>query len=127
MSPTISTLRFVLAISTIAWACVGCSSGEAEEEQRVATKKECIPEVARRLIACNEEAECEKGISRFAGYCYNTAEGDQLDICRGGQYFFERPLKELKDNDPALYGRLNERQEEIIVRTGEIYCVYNSN
>jgi hypothetical protein len=127
MSPTVSIARFLLAVPAIAWMSFGCSSGEAEEGQRVATKKECIPEVARRLIACNEESECEKGLSRYAGYCYNTADGNQLDICRGGQYFFEQPLKELAGNDPALYGRLSERQREIIVRTGEVYCVYNSN
>jgi hypothetical protein len=123
----LSAVRCILAIAAAACVCFGCSSGDAAEGQRVATKKECIPEVARRLVACNEEAECEKGISRFAGYCYNTADGDQLDICRGGAYFFERPLKDLKDNDPTLFGRLNERQQEIIIRSGEIYCVYNSN
>jgi hypothetical protein len=102
----------------------GCGAGEG---LTVANKKECIPEVARRLVACNGEAECEKGVTRFAGYCYNAAEGNQLDICRGGQYFFEQALTGLKQNDPTLFGQLAGRREEIIVLTGETYCRYNTN
>lgn len=107
-------------------AVAGCGGSEAEGDA-VASKKECIPEVARRLVACAEEAECEKGIARFAGYCYNTAPGTQLDICRGGAYFFEKPMAELEQNDPTLFGQLNERQQEIIVRSGDVFCVYNSS
>lgn len=66
-------------------------------------------------------------MSRCAGYCYNTAEGSQLDICRGGQYFFERPLKDLEQRDPALMGQLNERQKQILIANGEVYCVYNTH
>ena len=48
----------------------GCDpSGEG---LTVANKKACIPEAARRLVACNDEAECEKGVTRFASYCYNN-------------------------------------------------------
>ncbi len=103
----------------------GCDpSGEG---LTVANKKACIPEAARRLVACNDEAECEKGVTRFASYCYNNAEGDQLDICRGGQYFFEQALTALKQDDPTLFGQLESRGEEIMILTGETYCRYNTN
>jgi hypothetical protein len=106
-------------------AVTGC--GSSDEALPVASKKECIPEVARRLVACNGEAECEKGIVRFAGYCYNTAAGTQLDICRGGAYFFEQPMAELERGEPELFGKLGERLEEVLVRTGDTFCVYNSS
>jgi hypothetical protein len=113
--------RFAAIVLTISLA--GCGG----EGLSVASKKECIPEVARRLVACSGEAECERGITRFAGYCYNTAAGDQLDICRGGQYFFEQPLAELEQSDPQLFGQLDKRREEIMILTGESYCRYNTN
>ncbi len=117
-----------VAIRTAAMLTVlvsGCDpSGEG---LTVANKKECIPEVARRLVACNDEAQCEKDVTRFAGYCYNSAEGDQLDICRGGQYFFEQALTALKQSDSTLFGQIEGRREEILILTGQIYCNYNTN
>jgi hypothetical protein len=115
----------LLAVLAVAASTTGC--GADAEAERVASKRECIPEVAKRLVACSEEKTCEEGVSRYAGYCYNTAEGSQLDICRGGQYFFERPLQELTEADPNLIAQLNDRQERILVMTGEAYCVYNHN
>jgi hypothetical protein len=115
----------VRAAALLTLLVAGCNpSGEG---LTVANKKECIPEVARRLVACNDAADCEKGVTRFAGYCYNSAEGDQLDICRGGQYFFEQALAALKQNDPTLFGQLAGRREEIMILTGETYCRYNTN
>lgn len=118
-----STVFFGLVI--IGAGLSGC--GSDSEAAAVASKPECIAEVARRLIACGEEQSCEEGVSRYAGYCYNSADGSQLDICRGGQYFFERPLQELEQSDPDLMSQLNDRQRQIIIKTGEYYCVYNTN
>ena len=108
-------LPFVLA---------GC--GSDAEALSVASKPECIVEVSRRLLACAEESECEAGVARYAGYCYNTAPGDQLDICRGGDYFFQRPLAEATRNHPEV-AALNSRQREIIIRGGDFYCNFNYN
>ena len=121
-----SVRRIALATAVVLTVLVvGCDpSGEG---LTVANKKECIPEVARRLVACSDDAECEKGVTRFAGYCYNSAEGDQLDICRGGQYFFQQALTALKQSDPTLFGRLEGRREEIVILTGETYSRYNTN
>jgi hypothetical protein len=116
-----TALRTALLSALLVTACDGGGG------LSVANKKGCIPEVARRLVTCNEETECERGITRFASYCYNSAEGDQLDICRGGQYFFEQELNALKQNDPTLFGQLGERREEIMILTGETYCRYNTN
>lgn len=102
----------------------GC--GSEAEALSVANKQECLVEVSKRLLACGEESECEAGVSRFAGYCYNTAQGDQLDICRGGSYFFQRPLAEATRDHPEV-AQLNSRQREIIIRTGDIYCNFNYN
>ncbi|MDH3420280.1 MAG: hypothetical protein OEQ25_14055 [Gammaproteobacteria bacterium] len=102
----------------------GC--GSEAEALSVANKQECLVEVSKRLLACSEESECEAGVSRFAGYCYNTAQGDQLDICRGGDYFFQRPLAEATRDHPEV-AQLNSRQREIIIRTGDIYCNFNYN
>ena len=77
----------VLMMLTLA----GCGG----ESLSVENKPMCIVEVARRLTDCAGDNACEKGVARFAGYCYNEAPGDQLDICRGGQYFFQQPLEEL--------------------------------
>ena len=121
MLKTFGYLGLLVATTVVA----GC--GSDPEAAAVASKPECIAEVARRLIACGEEQSCEAGVSRYAGYCYNTAAGSQLDICRGGRYFFEQPLQDLDASDPELTAQLNERQREIIIRTGEFYCVYNSN
>ena len=119
---TSNTVSLAALLATLL-AIAACGSNP----DAVATKKECIPEVAKRLVACNEVETCEQGISRFAGYCYNSAEGDQLDICRGGQYFFEQAMNALKQNDPVLWGKLDGRQQEIIIRTGEVYCTFNRN
>jgi hypothetical protein len=112
-----------LALLSVAAALCSCY----DNPDAVATKKECIPEVAKRLVACNEERTCEQGISRFAGYCYNSAEGDQLDICRGGSYFFEQAMNALEQNDPTLFGRMSDRQKEIVIATGQVYCTFNRN
>lgn len=125
MRPTTARCIELIAFLVLAACNAGC--GSDAEAERVASKRECIPEVAKRLSACNEEKTCEEGVSRYAGYCYNTAEGSQLDICRGGQYFFERPLQELTEADPNLMARLNDRQEQIVIMTGEVYCRYNHN
>lgn len=92
----------------------------------VENKKMCIVEASKRLKACQLDAECESGIARFAGYCYNKAAGEQSDICRGGSYFFSQPLKELAESHPEV-AELDKHQREIIVMTGEVYCVYNYN
>ena len=102
---------------------VGCGGSAAPV---VANKELCLVEVSQKLIDCAENPECEKGVVRYAGYCYNEAPGDQLDICRGGQYFFQQPIKELKEAHPAV-ANLNKRQKEILIRSGELYCNYNFN
>lgn len=100
--------------------------GSDEEEINVANKPACIVEVASRLQTCAEDNECERGVARFAGYCYNTAPGDQLDICRGGQYFFEQPLKALSESHEVVKN-LDRRLREVVIRSGELYCQYNHN
>ena len=110
-----------------AFFAVISACGSDAETLSVASKTECIAEVAQRLVDCNEETSCEEGVSRFAGYCYNTAAGSQMDICRGGMYFFERPLRELEERKPELVAALNRRQRSIVIETGERYCVYNTN
>ena len=116
--------RKMLLISLLPLICtVGCG-GSAEPV--VASKELCLVEVSQKLIDCAENPECEKGVVRYAGYCYNEAPGDQLDICRGGQYFFQQPIKELKEAHPAV-ANLNKRQKEILIRSGELYCNYNFN
>jgi hypothetical protein len=102
----------------------GC--GSDEQALSVENKQGCIVEVAKRLLACAQESECEAGIARYAGYCYNTAPGDQLDICRGGDYFFQRPLAEATRDHPEV-AALNSRQREIIIRGGDFYCNFNYN
>jgi len=111
-------------LGSAAFGMAGC--GSDEEQLSVENKEMCIVEVSKRLLACQQDTECEKGIVRFAGYCYNTAKGDQTDICRGGSYFFYQPLKELAESYPAV-ADLDKRQREILIRTGETYCVYNYN
>ncbi len=101
-----------------------CSS--AEDELSVESKPMCIVEVAKRLQACEANVDCEKGVARFAGYCYNTAKGEQTDICRGGMYFFERPLKELALQHEAV-ANLSKKHRRIIVDSGEVYCNFNYN
>ena len=120
------SVRRIARTTAIALTVLAAGCDPSGEGLTVANKKECIPEVARRLVACSDQAECEKGVTRFAGYCYNSAEGDQLDICRGGQYFFEQALTALKQNDPTLFGQLEGRREEIMILTGETYCRYNT-
>ena len=99
-------------------ACGGSS------EPVVASKPLCLVEVSKKLLECAENRECEKGVARYAGYCYNEAPGDQLDICRGGRYFFQQPIKELGEAHSEV-ADLNKRQKEILIRTGELYCNYN--
>jgi hypothetical protein len=106
------------------FALVGC--GSDGERVEIASKQECIVEASRRLLACAEDQECETGVARYAGYCYNTAPGDQLDICRGGDYFFQRPLAEATREHPEV-AQLDSRQREIIIRGGEVYCNFNYN
>ena len=98
----------------------GCGGGEPV----VASKPLCLVEVSKKLLDCAENPECEKGVARYAGYCYNEAPGNQLDICRGGRYFFEQPIKELREAHSEV-ADLNKRQKEILIRTGELYCNYN--
>lgn len=115
------------ALALSALGLVGLSGcGSEAEALSVANKQECLVEVSKRLLACGEERECEAGVSRFAGYCYNTAQGSQLDICRGGDYFFQRPLAEATRDHPEV-AQLNSRQRGIIIRTGDIYCNFNYN
>lgn len=102
----------------------GC--GSDKEVFSIESKPMCLVEVATRLVACDSDAACEQGVARFAGFCYNEAPGDQLDICRGGQYFFEQPLKQMSANHEVV-ANLDKRLREIVVRSGEIYCNYNFN
>ena len=119
-------LRLVTSALLISGAVGISGCGSDAEALSVANKQECIVEVSRRLLACGEERECEAGVSRYAGYCYNTAAGSQLDICRGGDYFFQRPLAEATRDHPEV-AQLNSRQREIIIRTGDFYCNFNHN
>jgi len=121
--PKFQLAALALAVLSLV-GLAGC--GSEAEALSVANKQECLVEVSKRLLACGEERECEAGVSRFAGYCYNTAQGDQLDICRGGDYFFQRPLAEATRNHPEV-AQLNGRQREIIIRTGDLYCNFNYN
>ena len=111
------TLILILALT-------GCGSDASEPV--VANKQLCLVEVSKKLLGCAENRECEKGVARYAGFCYNEAPGDQLDICRGGQYFFQQPIKELREAHAEIT-QLNSRQKEILIRTGELYCQYNFN
>ena len=113
-----------LALTAAFSSLTGC--GSEGEKFSAENKEACIVEVSSRLLACAEERECEKGVSRFAGYCYNTAPGDQLDICRGGYYFFEQPIAELAVDHTEI-GQLNKRQNKILIQTGEHYCTFNYN
>lgn len=114
-----------LALAAVAVLILSaCSS--AEDKLSVESKPMCIVEVAKRLQACEANVDCEKGVARFAGYCYNTAKGEQTDICRGGMYFFERPLKELA-LDHAVVANLSKKHRRIIVDSGEVYCNFNYN
>lgn len=112
----------ILAIFSVAISACGSDADQLSVE----SKEMCIVEVSKRLIDCHDDSECAKGVVRFAGYCYNTANGDQMDICRGGSYFFYQPLKELAENHSVI-SELDKRQREIIIRTGEQYCSYNFN
>lgn len=116
------TLMAILGVA--ASAISGCSSDA--DQLSVESKEMCIAETSSRLIDCQQDAECEKGVVRFAGYCYNTAHGNQLDICRGGSYFFYQPLKKLAENHTVI-SKLDKHQREIVIRTGEVYCNYNFN
>ena len=119
-------LRFA-ALSLSALGLVGLTGcGSEAEALSVANKQECLVEVSKRLLECGEDRQCEAGVSRYACYCYNTAQGDQLDICRGGDYFFQRPLAEATRDHPEV-AQLNSRQREIIIRSGDIYCNFNYN
>ena len=82
--------------------------------------------MSRRLLECAEDRQCETGVSRYAGYCYNSAPGDQLDMCRGGDYFFQRPLEVAARDNPEIE-QLDARQREIVIRSGEFYCNFNYN
>ena len=86
---TVSTLIACGLVSSVS----GC--GSEPDAAAVASKEQCIVEVSRKLLACGEEKECEQGVARYAGYCNNEAPGSQMDICRGGRYYFEQPLAEL--------------------------------
>lgn len=113
-----AALPLIAALSSL----TGC--GSDTEKFSPENKEACIVEVSRRLLTCAEERECEKGVSRFAGYCYNTAPGDQLDICRGGRYFFQQPIAELGASHPEVE-QLNDRQKKILIQTGQYYCNFN--
>ncbi|MEL7537928.1 MAG: hypothetical protein AAFZ58_03120 [Pseudomonadota bacterium] len=115
MNRLLALLCLPIAVS----ACGGSSVS-------VANKEMCIVEVAQRLSDCASDGECERGVARFAGYCYNDAPGDQMDICRGGRYFFEQPLKELAEKHDIVAG-LSKKHREVIIRSGEVYCNYNFN
>ncbi len=114
--------RWILA--AVAFVIAACGSDDAGLQ--VENKAACIVEVAERLVACAEDNECEQGVARFAGFCYNEAPGDQLDICRGGQYFFEQPMKELAANHEVV-ANLDSRLKQVVLRSGEVYCQYNFN
>ena len=124
MNIRIHVLALAALLPTL--ACVG-GCGSDPEAASITTKPACIAEVTRRLLACGEDKSCEQGVTRYAGYCYNTAEGSQLDICRGGRYFFQQPLNELRESDPELMAQLTERQQDVIILTGQSYCMYNTN
>ncbi len=111
----------ILSSGVLLWVA-GCGSDAVAVEN----KQQCIVEVSRRLLACAEDRECETGVARYAGYCYNTAPGDQLDICRGGDYFFQRPLADATREHPEV-AQLDSRQREIIIRSGDFYCNFNYN
>ncbi len=104
----------------------GVSGCGGSGEPVVANKELCLVEVAKKLLECAQSPECEKGVVRYAGYCYNEAPGDQLDICRGGQYFFEQPMKELAEVHAEI-GQLNAHQRRLLRNSGELYCNYNFN
>ena len=117
----------ILAVTCSAALLLGLAGcGSDAEAISVDNKEGCIVEVSKRLLTCAEDRDCEEGVSRYAGYCYNTAPGDQLDICRGGQYFFQQPIGELLADNPEI-GQLNGRQKSILIRTGEVYCNFNYN
>lgn len=123
----LQSLKRITAFSlliTMSSIFAGC--GSDAEDLSVASKQECIVEASRRLLACAADSECEAGVARYAGYCYNTAPGDQLDICRGGDYFFQRPLAEATRDYPEV-AQLDSRQREIIIRGGDFYCNFNYN
>lgn len=119
MMRTLLLLLIVMIMSNLT-ACGG------SDEPVVANKELCLVEVSKKLLDCAENPDCEKGVVRYAGYCYNEAPGDQLDICRGGQYFFEQPISKLAANHAEI-AQLNSRQKEILIRSGELYCNYNFN
>lgn len=109
----------IIAITLTLAACGG-------DGVSVPNKAMCIVEVAQRLTDCAGDNACEKGVARYAGYCYNEAPGDQMDICRGGMYFFAQPLKELAAKHDVVAG-LSKKHREVIIRSGEVYCNYNFN
>ena len=109
-------------VAAMAFALGACGG----ESLSVANKELCIVEVAKRLTDCAGDNACEKGVARFAGYCYNEAPGDQMDICRGGQYFFQQPLKKLVAEHDVV-ADLSKKHREVIIRSGEVYCNYNFN
>jgi hypothetical protein len=119
MMRTLCLLLIVTTMSSLT-ACGG------SDEPVVASKELCLLEVSKKLLDCAENPDCEKGVVRYAGYCYNEAPGDQMDICRGGQYFFEQPIKKLAETHPEII-QLNQRQRNILIRSGELYCNYNFN
>lgn len=117
-------IAVVLLSLGVTVSLAGC--GSDAEALSVDNKQGCIVEVSRRLLACAQDAQCEAGIARYAGYCYNKAPGDQLDICRGGDYFFQQPLADATREHPEV-AQLDSRQREIIIRSGEFYCNFNYN
>lgn len=119
-----SLVIWVLVLGGIAFGVYSCFTDKGN--LAVENKEMCIVEVSKRLLACDSDKECEKTVVRYAGYCYNNAEGNQNDICRGGNYYFYQPLKELAEKFPSV-ADLDKRQKSLVVRTGESYCLYNFN